>query len=647
MRQSMSLAPPRAELIMPTQAFSRRPLQRAAAHSPTPWLARLITFGGSISLTAVAGYYMHQVLPLSSVDSALGATNSQIIVVLLWLLLGLFITTFGWVALTAMVAFAGVVAKPGQQLASSNAPLSGKTALLMPVYNEDPASACAALAAMAEELGQLGLDKHFEIFVISDSDRPEIWRAELVAVRYLRQHLAGLMPIWYRRREHNTARKAGNVRDFINRWGRRYDYMIVLDADSLIAGNTLATLVREMDADADLGILQTLPRLFGGETLFARLQQFSGVVYGPVFARGLSAWQGQDGNYWGHNAIIRVSAFAASAGLPKMAGPKPIGGEIRSHDFVEAALIRRAGWTVRMLTDLAGSWEECPPTLLDASIRDRRWAQGNVQHLGVIFAKGLRWPSRAHMLMGIMNYVASPLWLATVFMGLMLSTWLAWHPASFAASENSQFGSQVFDSKGMIMLFGFTMGLLLVPKIVGLGLALVKREIYPNQRRTSLLVGAFLEQLFAILHAPIIMSFHSSHLWEIFRGKDSGWAAQHRRGRSIPWAKLVRRHRGQAAAGSLATAYLVWLSSPLLYWLLPMTIGLIFSVPLSALSGSRMAGRLLAKQGLLNTPEETLPPGIMLRRRALISTLSKTISHSAQARPALVSLHTELENTAA
>jgi membrane glycosyltransferase len=643
----MPLTPPRAALIMPTQVFSRRPLQRAAAYSPSNWPARLITFGGSISLTAVAGYYMHQVLPLLSVDSALGATNSQTIVVLLWLLLGLFITTFGWVALTAMVAFAGVVAKPGQQLAGPNAPLSGKTALLMPVYNEDPASACAALAAMAEELGQLGLDKHFEIFVISDSDHPEIWPAELEAVRYLRQHLAGSMPIWYRRRDHNTARKAGNVRDFINRWGRRYDYMIVLDADSLIAGNTLASLVREMDADPDLGILQTLPRLFGGETLFARLQQFSGVVYGPVFARGLSAWQGQDGNYWGHNAIIRVSAFAASAGLPKMAGPKPIGGEIRSHDFVEAALIRRAGWTVRMLTDLPGSWEECPPTLLDASIRDRRWAQGNIQHLGVIFAKGLRWPSRAHMLMGIMNYVASPLWLATVLMGLMLSAWLAWHPAGFAVSENSQFSSQVFDSEGMIILFGFTMGLLLVPKIVGLGLAIVKREIYPNQSRTSLLVSAFLEQLFAIFHAPIIMSFHSSHLWEIFRGKDSGWVAQHRRGRSIPWVKLVIRHRRQTAAGSLATAYLVWLSSPLLYWLLPMTIGLIFSVPLSALSGSRMAGRLLAKHGLLNTPEETLPPGIMLRRRALISTLSKTIFHSAQARPALASLHAELKNTAA
>jgi membrane glycosyltransferase len=647
MSQSMPLTPPRAELLMPTQVFSRRPLKRAGASSPSPWLARLITFGGSISLTAVAGYYMHQALPLSSVDSALGATNSQAMVLLLWLLLGLFTTTFGWVALTAMAAFAGVVAKPGHQLASPNAPLSGKTALLMPVYNEDPASACAALAAMAEELGQLGLAKHFEIFIISDSDRSEIWPAELAAVRYLRQYLAGSMPIWYRRRDHNTARKAGNVRDFITRWGRRYDYMIVLDADSLIAGNTLASLVREMDADSDLGILQTLPRLFSGETLFARLQQFSGVVYGPVFARGLSAWQGQDGNYWGHNAIIRVSAFAASAGLPKMVGPKPIGGEIRSHDFVEAALIRRAGWTVRMLTDLPGSWEECPPTLLDASIRDRRWAQGNVQHLGVIFAKGLRWPSRAHMLMGIMNYVTSPLWLATVFLGLMLSTWLALHRAGFVADENWHFGSQVFDSQSMIMLFGFTIVLLLVPKIVGLGLAIVKREIYPNQRRISLLASAVLEQLFAILHAPIVMAFHSSHLWEIFRGKDSGWAAQHRRGRSIPWAKLVRRHRGQTAAGFLATAYLVWLSSPLLYWLLPMTTSLIFSVPLSALSGSRMAGGILAKQGLLNTPEEILAPNIMLRRRALLSVLSKTIFHSTQARPAMTSIHAELKNTAA
>ena len=297
MSQSMRLTPPSASLIMPTQDLSRQPLQHVAAAKKSPWLARLITFGGSLALTLIAAQQMYDVLPLSAVGSGLELINSPVIASLLWLFLALFVLTFGWVALSAMSVLAGLVARSNGLLADPNKALSGKTVLVMPVYNEDSASACGALAAMAEDLKRLGLEKNFEIFILSDSDRPEIWSEELTAVHCLRQRLIDTMPVWYRKRDNNTARKAGNVRDFITHWGRRYDYMIVLDADSLIAGETLACLVREMDADPDLGILQSLPRLFGGETLFARLQQFSGVIYGPMFARGLCAWQGQDGNY--------------------------------------------------------------------------------------------------------------------------------------------------------------------------------------------------------------------------------------------------------------------------------------------------------------------------------------------------------------
>ena len=300
-----------------------------------------------------------------------------------------------------------------------------------------------------------------------------------------------------------------------------------------------------------------------------------------------------------------------------------------------------------MLTNLPGSWEECPPTLLDASIRDRRWAQGNVQHLAVVSAKGLRWPSRAHMLMGVANYASSPLWLASVLTGLILSSWIAWDPNAIAGSENWQQGSATFNSQGMLTLFLLTIALLLVPKIVGLAIALLNRNIFPNQSRRAILASAVLEQIFSIFHAPIVMAFHSSHLWEIINGKDSGWAAQHRRGRAIPWAKLITRHRGQTAVGLVATLSLFWLSSPLLYWLLPMTIGLIFSVPLSALSGSPMVGSLLARKGLLNTPEESHVPYIMQRRRVLADSLAQEILGCAHAQAALDSLPPALKNTAA
>lgn len=625
MKATFSLTPPASPLAMPTQQLSRRPAAHLASKAPCPWLARYFTFGGSLALTAAASCQMYLTLPLSESMTATGPGDLWV-AVLLWMLLGLFTLTFGWISLSATAALAGLFfnrtqAGKQQLLAKPNAALQGKTVLLMPVYNEDAASACAALAAMGEDLGRLNLNPHFELFILSDSTDPDIIAAEATAVQHLRDRLGETMPVWYRRRTQNTERKAGNIRDFINRWGRGYDYMVVLDADSLIAGDTLATLVREMDADPNTGILQTLPRQYGGETLFARLQQFAGVAYGPVFARGLSAWQGDSGNYWGHNAIIRIRAFAAAAGLPELPGPRPFGGEIRSHDFVEAALIRRAGWSVRMLPDLAGSWEECPPTLLDAAIRDRRWAQGNVQHLAVLPTRGLRWPSRAHMVMGVMNYLTSLLWLAMVTVGLVLST-------HFALQESQGLAGgllPLFDSDRMVGLFVFTMALLLLPKLLGLLGGLLSKTRRGGTSRIRFFVSALLELLFSVLHAPIFMLVHSRHLWEIARGQDSGWSAQRRQGSGVIWRPLLASHGVQTALGLLVLALLLWLSSSLLYWMLPTVIGLILAIPLSALSGSKTAGRWLATWGLLGIPEEVTPPGIMQRRQDFLATYSATI----------------------
>lgn len=628
MKATLSLTPPESPLVMPTQRLSQRPAVHTASHRPAPWLARCFTFGGSLALTVAASYQMYLTLPLREAMTATSPGDLGVRV-LLWLLLGLFTLTFGWISLTATAALAGLLFnrnRPGaqQRQAKPNAELRGKTVLLMPIYNEDTASACAALTAMAEDLDRLKLNAHFEIFILSDSTDPDIIAAETTAVQCLRERLGDRpgksLPVWYRRRSDNTERKPGNIRDFINRWGRGYHYMVVLDADSLIAADTLATLVREMDADPNTGILQTLPRQYGGDTLFARLQQFAGMAYGPVFAQGLSAWQGDSGNYWGHNAIIRLRAFAAAAGLPELSGPRPFGGEIRSHDFVEAALIRRAGWSVRMLPDLAGSWEECPPTLLDAAIRDRRWAQGNVQHLAVLAARGLRWASRAHMIMGVMNYLTSLLWLAMVTVGLVLST-------RFALQESQGLAGllPLFDSERMVGLFVFTMALLLLPKLLGLLSGLLNKARRGGASRLRFFVSALLELLFSVLHAPIFMLIHSRHLWEIARGQDSGWSAQRRQGSGVIWRSLLASHGVQTALGLLVLGLLLWLSSSLLYWMLPTVIGLILAVPLSALSGSKTAGQWLAKRGLLGTPEEAAQPDIMQRRQAFLDTYSVTI----------------------
>lgn len=597
---------------MPTQALSRRPTTRPLGRQPSTWLGRGLTFGGSLAMTAIASWQMALVLPLTQ---AVNTSTSVVpwLAVLLWLLLGLFTLCFGWIALSASAAVAGLFTGRGTLRAEPDAPLQGRAVLLMPIYNEDAASACAGLAAMGESLASLGVHQHFEMFVLSDSDDPDILAAEDTAVQCLRNRLSEVMPVWYRHREHNTERKAGNIRDFIHLWGNGYDYMVVLDADSLIDGDTLATLVREMDADPSTGLLQTLPQQYGGETLFARLQQFAGAAYGSVFARGLCAWQGDAGNYWGHNAIIRIQAFAESAGLPSLSGPRPFGGEIRSHDFVEAALMRRAGWSVRMLPELAGSWEECPPTLMDAAIRDRRWAQGNVQHLAVVNARGLHWPNRAHMLMGVMNYLTSLLWLGMVTVGLILSTYIA-----LQQNAPPTYALPIFDSERMFGLFMATVCLLLLPKLLGLVGALLSRTRRGGVGRLRYLLSALIELAFSVLHAPVFMLIHSQHLWEIARGRDSGWSTQQRQSRSVRWPLLMAQHWVHTVLGVLVLALLLWLATALVYWMLPMVVGLLLAVPLSALSGSESAGRQAKAWGLLVTPEEASQPDIMRRRQAFL-----------------------------
>ena len=433
--------PPLAELEMPEQNLRRYVRERKLGWpSLKTLLARLVTFGGALALTSYATLEMIAVVSVGIVS------------VLQWAMVALFAVTFGWISLAASAAISGVLFGGVRRRATAETRVEQRTALVMPVYNENPAGTFSALFAMAEALLERDATG-FEIFVLSDTTRPEIYVKETAAYHALREKLGDRIRVWYRRRSENVGRKVGNLHDFVTQWGGRYDFMIVLDADSLLAPDTLVTLAREMAADPNLGLLQTVPRLAGGKTLFARLQQFAGRVYGPIVARGISSWQGNDGNYWGHNAIVRVRAFAAAAGLPLLPGKKPFGGAILSHDFVEAALLRRAGWSVRMLPTLGGSWEDSPPSLLDVAARDRRWAQGNIQHLAVFWSQGFTWSNRAHIGIGVMSYLASPLWFALIVVGLGTAGHIATVQFEYFTDEMSLFPRwPLFDSERMIRL---------------------------------------------------------------------------------------------------------------------------------------------------------------------------------------------------
>ncbi|MBV5264528.1 glucans biosynthesis glucosyltransferase MdoH [Pinisolibacter sp. B13] len=603
--------PPEAPMAMPVQKLDvwngRPPTEVDRPTGVVTRLVRLFVFGLGFLISAYG------------VREMVGVVSAGGIVGLEWPLILFFGLTFSWIALSAASGIAGFFAGFFERRPKNlDRPLDAMTALVMPVYNESPARTIGALEAMAEEIIALGEGRHFEIFVCSDTTDQTAWVEEELAIDRLRHRLGDRMAVWYRRRHKNVARKAGNIQDFVTRWGDRYDHMLVLDADSLMMGTTIVTLARLMEDDAKAGIIQTLPVIVNRNTLFARLQQFAGSIYGPVIARGLAVWHGRDGNYWGHNAIIRTKAFAEACGLPDLPGRKPFGGHVMSHDFVEAALIRRGGWAVYMVPWLAGSYEESPPSLLDVAMRDRRWAQGNLQHMALLGTRGLVWPSRVHFSTGIMSYLASPIWLMLLLVGLALALQARFIRPEYFSKEFSLYPAWPrFDSERAVSLFLVTMGVLLLPKVLGV----IESLIRGNVRRRSggaiaIVVGMVLETLISALVAPVMMLLQSRHVAEILLGRDSGWKTQRRDDGGIPLAEVIRHHWQHATIGVVMTFAAYVISPAILAWMSPTVIGLMLAVPISWASGSLAAGLALKKIHLLLIPEETDPPAILAAARA-------------------------------
>ena len=601
---------------------ARRPAAQDGEHAPArpvgsnPWLARLVTFGGGAALTAYGGYEMFRVIDVGGVTA------------LKWALLALFILNFSWIALSFTGAMVGFVVllrrRPAPPMPTS---LREKTVVVMPIYNEVPSRVFATLQAIFEGVEATGLGANFDWFFLSDTTNPDIWIAEERAFIALRRRLgAAGARVFYRRREKNTSRKAGNIAEFVCRWGGAYKHMVVLDADSLMSGRTIVRLAAAMEGDPDAGVIQTLPLVINRNTLFARVQQFAARIYGPVIAVGLSEWMGRDGNYWGHNAIIRTEAFAAHCGLPDLRGRPPWGGHIMSHDFVEAALMRRAGYAVYMLPTLGGSYEESPPSLIDLSTRDRRWCQGNLQHIRILFGKGFHWASRQHFLTGIFGYLTSPLWLLQLFVGIVLVFEASYLRPEYFTAEFGIFPVWPrFDAERSLELFGLTMAILLTPKFFGLIVAMWETDT----RRGSggvlmLLVSTVFEIVLSALLAPIMMLIQTGHVLHIVFGFDTGWDPQRRDDGSVPFTAIVRRHRSHVAMGVLSLIAGLLISPSLVAWMSPTIAGLILSIPISSLTGQRWLGLVFRRAGVLNTPEETTPPPVAKRARALYKSLQRS-----------------------
>jgi membrane glycosyltransferase len=382
--------------------------------------------------------------------------------------------------------------------------------------------------------------------------------------------------------------------------------MIVLDADSLMQGDTMVRLAALMEANPRTGLIQTHIVPAGRETLFARMLQFSSRLTGVVLSMGNSFWQTSEANYFGHNAILRVSAFAECCRLPVLSGRPPLGGEILSHDFVEAAFLRRGGWYCWLLPELHGSYEELPTNLLDYAVRDRRWMQGNLQHARLIAGPGLHRMSRLHLGMGIFAYLASPLWLAM----LMLS--------SAMVVDHQLTGDIYFGPTRTLFplwpqyhwpeihgLLGMTLVLLLGPKLLALSLRLWStRSVRRFGGRAALVLSFLFETAFSTLLAPVMMLFHTTFLIQILAGSAVGWPPQVRGDRGMEWRQALQRHIGHALFGLAALAALGALVPDYVPWILPVVTGLLLSVPLAVLSSRRAMGLAARRLRLFVTPEE-------------------------------------------
>ncbi|MCC2633494.1 MAG: putative b-glucosyltransferase MdoH, Glycosyltransferase Family 2 [Ramlibacter sp.] len=532
-----------------------------------------------------------------------------------WGQLGLFAVLSTWVVtgfVTALMGFwvslrGDPHALSARAVADHGIDPAVRTALIMPICNEDVATVFAGLRATCESVAATGHAPVFDVFVLSDSNDPRIVAAERAAWAALRSALAAhprqpQIEVYYRLRARRTHRKSGNVADFCRRWGRDYRYMVVLDADSVMSGDCIASLVKLMEAHPRAGIIQTASQAVGHATLHARAQQFAARVTGRLFTLGMQFWQLGESHYWGHNAIIRVEPFMKHCALAALPGEGGLSGPILSHDFVEAALMRRAGYHVWLVSDLDGSYEQQPPDLLSELQRDRRWCQGNLQNARLIAEPGLHRVHRAMFAIGAMSYLSAPLWLAFLTFGTTL-----WMSGAAIAPDWHAVPAELRS------LWAWTLAMLFMPRLLGLAAVLLRRAQAGFGGTSALLGSAVLETFVALLQSPVRMLAHSFFVLVAITGWKLEWKSPPREAEGIRWVDAARKLAPMTAVIVLHAAGIAAIQLGALIWLAPVALPLLLAVPLAVLTSHVALGGWLRARGMLLIPEEARSPAVLRR----------------------------------
>ncbi|CAN2533277.1 Glucans+biosynthesis+glucosyltransferase+H [Methylocapsa aurea] len=478
--------------------------------------------------------------------------------------------------------------------------LGAQTAIALTIRDEDPARALTRLAVMKADLDATGDGARFDWFVLSDTTDARIAaQEEREFARWRAEEGADAPRLHYRRRSDNIGYKAGNIRDFCERFGGAFEFMIPLDADSLMDGETILRLVRIGEAYPRIGIIQSLVVGAPSRSAFARVFQFGMRAGMRSYTMGAAWWGADCGPFWGHNALVRIAPFAQHCDLPRLSG----GRHILSHDQIEAALMRRAGYEVRVLPVESGSYEENPPTLLEFMRRDLRWCRGNMQYVELLFLPGLLPMSRFQLVWAISMFIGAPAWTAIILLGALLP--LVQDVSTFPSAS----------AAALYLLF---LGFYLAPKLTGYAdIALTPGGLARYGGAARYLIGAGLEIAASFVIGAVTTFAVTVFLLRLPFDDGAAWGAQTRDAHRLDAWETARALWPQFVFGAASLALATIASPRLALWSAPLTFGYLAAFPFALASASPRLGAWLARIRLCAVPEERDPPAIIdaLRQR--------------------------------
>lgn len=629
-----------------TEVVNEAPHERSGTWRRTATVRRFFLTLFVVGQTVVASYFLLWILPYHGGTWVELGLLALFILLYMWIAVGFWTAVFGFV-LRLIGGDRHSLLKRHPESELENTALA-KTAIVMPIYHEPVKWTLSGLKAVYQDIERTGQLDRFEFHIISDSRDPNVWLQEQAEWHRLCEELGAEGRLFYRRRRVNLNFKSGNVADFLRRWGRRYRYMVVLDADSLLSAGTIVKMVQLMEREPNVGILQTAPTIINGESLFARVQQFANRLYSSLFATGLAAIQMGDAAFWGHNAILRVEPFMTHCGLRKLRGFGLFRGPIMSHDFVEAAYMGRAGYEVWLEPELGNSFEESPPTISDELSRDNRWSRGNLQHLWILlFGRKLRLAHRMALLNGIMAYLASPLWLAFLILTTVEAVQM-----TVASIDYFPEGHQglfplwpEWRPEWAIGLALSTLSLLFLPKFLAIFDAVIHGLVRGFGGVWRLFLSVLLEIVVSVLLAPVRMMAHSRYVLGALLNVSLSWAGQNRT-EETTWRDAFLTQFPGMLVGAGWSAF-AWSLDPMFFlWSLPVAVPLVLAAPTSVMLSRVGLGRAFRKKGLLVIPEELTPVEVLndaRSARALDDEVTViTAVEAAVIRPSLNQLHLAL-----